>query len=136
MLRLLAGGAALLALAPMGAMAETPQKKDPPGLLESVGTATAGALGGTVGSAMGPVGTAVGGIVGQQIGKGAIGVAKRILGRDEPKAAPDAALASADTAATLPQTLIPDPPPLAVPPPPTAGVDQAAAAPVEILPDP
>lgn len=134
----LVGGAALVILTLSAGMAQE-QNTEEPGLMEQVGATTAGVIGTTAGATVGPLGAAVGGLVGQRVGKGAVGLVKRMFVGEPKAAAPpvapptDAMMASADASAVAPLIQVPDPPLLDVPPADEAS--QVSEAPPELLPE-
>lgn len=101
--------------------AAKPEEKKKAGVAETLGGAVGGVLGSTAGAAGGPLGSAAAGMVGNRVGRGVVGVVKKVFGGgktpdeavQQAQAAPQAAADAAATAAE-PAPEAPAPEPVAV----------------------
>jgi hypothetical protein len=97
--------------------AEPEKKAKKPDMVETAGGAVGGVLGSTAGAVGGPLGSAAAGMVGNRVGRGTVGLLKKVFGGKK-KTAKDAPVV-ADAAA----------PPVAAIPATTSAVDAAAEVP-------
>ncbi|WP_411287114.1 hypothetical protein [Phenylobacterium sp.] len=97
--------------APAPAAAEAKPDEPKPGLVDAAGGVVGGILGTAAGAAGGPLGSAAGGVAGNRVGRGTVGLFKRMFGGGKKKTemaiAAAAPAASAEAVATAPRFTTP-----------------------------